>query len=86
VNWRLPEWWHDGWGEADEKAARYYRRLVAYYVGEARRQARRAREAEEDLAIHRALLVAEMRSNGWNMDMERVKTEYDLGTLGKVKR
>jgi hypothetical protein len=47
--WRNPGDWHPGWGEQDELAARYYRRLCAHYIGEARRWHRMAIEASDAL-------------------------------------
>jgi hypothetical protein len=49
TRWREPGDWHDGWGEADEQAARYYRRLCAHYIGEARRWMKIAIEASDAL-------------------------------------
>lgn len=62
VRLRDPTNWHDGWGEADEEAAHYYRRLVAWYIGEARRWMRtyRAMKPVIDVLGHNyAVLKAE---------------------------
>jgi len=58
TRWREPGDWHNGWGEADEQAALYYRHLCAHYIGEARRWMKIAmREAEAHELHHGHLRV-----------------------------
>jgi len=72
----------DGWGVDDRyrytlrspapwyerESRRYYRRLVAYYVSEARRQAKRAREAERRWSLKLDEAQRIMRENDLKID------------------